>query len=231
MRIDKKYPDRKFFTQYLMYKDGALYWLPRIEINPSDITWNKRFANKVAGYKKQTGHISIGINRRQYQAHRIIYLMHHDYLPPEIDHINRKSGDNRIENLREATRSQNRRNSEYSTGKSKYKGVHHAGTSNKWVCQIVVDSKKVNVGQYDTELEAAHAYNLAVTKHYGEFAVLNDFSHVLELLKKDFYQALIDADWPNTDEVLFDSPLTGKTYKDLIEAFGKEMLRTALEEK
>ncbi len=90
-----------------------------------------------------------------------------------VDHKNRNGLDNRKANLRVATRMQNTWNSinGINRGFSKYKGVrkHH----NKWRAVIEYSGKKVHLGCFAGEIEAAGAYDAAARKYHGEFAVLN----------------------------------------------------------
>lgn len=88
------------------------------------------------------------------------------------DHINGNTLDNRRCNLRVCTRTENGRNrKKHKNSKSKYKGVYLEGR--KWRVQIRVNKKLVNVGTFDSEIEAAKAYNEAALKYFGEFAKCN----------------------------------------------------------
>jgi hypothetical protein len=94
-----------------------------------------------------------------------------------IDHINGDTLDNRRSNLRACTNSQNSRNSRKLATKktsSKYKGVCLPKRSKKWLAYITVDRRRINLGSFTTEVEAAKAYNEAAVKLFGEFARLND---------------------------------------------------------
>ncbi len=100
--------------------------------------------------------------------------MHHGYLPEVLDHINRDRVDNRTDNLREATASENSQNqSMYKNNKSGFKGVSWFKRDKKWVAQIKIDGKKKHLGYFDCKVEAAIAYNEAAIKHHGEFANIN----------------------------------------------------------
>ena len=70
------------------------------------------------------GYLKTLINRKPYRLHRIIFMMHHGYLPKYIDHIDGNPANNRIENLRPATSSQNNLNrGKHKRNTSGYKGV------------------------------------------------------------------------------------------------------------
>jgi hypothetical protein len=90
-----------------------------------------------------------------------------------IDHINGNGLDNRKENLRICTHAENGRNRKVNKGKKQsiYKGVTRNG--NKFKAAIVINWKKIYLGNYDTEEEAANAYDQAAMHHFGKFACLN----------------------------------------------------------
>lgn len=95
--------------------------------------------------------------------------------PVEADHINRNTLDNRRENLRAVTRSENNRNKpKYRVSSSQYKGVSWNKRRHKWYAYIVLHKKMRSLGLYETEVEAARAYNSAAVELHGEFASLND---------------------------------------------------------
>lgn len=87
-----------------------------------------------------------------------------------VDHKNRNTLDNRRSNLRSATPSQNRMNST-PKGVSKYMGV--SWNKNKWCAYCTYQGKRKYIAGFDTEIEAAGAYNEWVKGIYGEFANLN----------------------------------------------------------
>ncbi|WP_436887761.1 AP2 domain-containing protein [Mammaliicoccus sciuri] len=59
-------------------------------------------------------------------------------------------------------------------GKSKYKGVYWEKRSNKWCSGISVDGKKVYLGRFESEDEAAKAYNQAVLDYWDGEGYLNE---------------------------------------------------------
>ena len=86
------------------YDDGKLYWK-----NPPNV--NKYLKNREAGSYTEKGYKVVNINKKRYRIHHIIFLYHHGYLPNQfIDHIDNNKTNNKIENLRECTASQNRWN-------------------------------------------------------------------------------------------------------------------------
>jgi hypothetical protein len=90
-----------------------------------------------------------------------------------VDHANGCTLDNRRSNLRLCTPRENSRNqTRKAAGRSsRFKGVsHHEG---RWRAVITVDRALVWLGRFATELEAAHAYDAAAVKHFGEFAAPN----------------------------------------------------------
>lgn len=89
----------------------------------------------------------------------------------EIDHINGDSLDNRKENLRVASSSQNANNKVKLSPKntSGYRGVTWDKHSQKWMAQIYKNNKRTNLGRFDTKEEAAKVFDSAAKKMYGEF--------------------------------------------------------------
>lgn len=97
--------------------------------------------------------------------------MHRLLFGTEVDHKNRNGLDNRRQNLRPATRSQNTANTRGKGGVSPYKGVHWSGS--KWRAQITVNYRKHQLGSFESEVEAARAYDVAARQFFGEFAATN----------------------------------------------------------
>ncbi len=97
--------------------------------------------------------------------------------PPhlEVDHENGDGLDNRKSNLRLATKQQNQMNQRVQKIKksSKYKGVSWDKSKSKWVSAIKKNYKRINLGRFLNEEEAAKAYDKKAIELFGEFAYLN----------------------------------------------------------
>lgn len=108
---------------------------------------------------------------------RLIYMHREIMHPPAgliVDHINRNGLDNRRCNLRLVTRSQNNMHAAKREGcSSSYKGVDWQAGSRKWRARIKAHGRHIYLGMYETEIEAALAYDAAAIIYHGRFAVLN----------------------------------------------------------
>lgn len=129
------------------YENGDFYW----KVKPT-----KRYAiGMKAGTLSKRGCLHISFDGKVYKAHRLIFLYHHGYLPAEIDHIDGNPLNNRIENLRPASRSENLRNTKKRVdNKSGYKGICWDKRSEKWRTVCSVNKKQYSAG-YFKDLEMA----------------------------------------------------------------------------
>lgn len=92
----------------------------------------------------------------------------------ECDHIDGDGLNNQRSNLRICTRRQNSRNQKKQKGStSKYKGIYWNRRECRWMSRIRVDGTLIYLGMFDSEADAALAYNDAATKYFKEFALLN----------------------------------------------------------
>jgi hypothetical protein len=98
----------------------------------------------------------------------LVFLYHHGYMPNQVDHIDGDRMNNRIENLREATSTQNNQNRK-ATSSSGVKGVVWHKQSKKWVASICVNRKNIHLGSFLSIEEAALIANKARQSAHGEF--------------------------------------------------------------
>lgn len=141
--------------------------------------WRERLpSNSGKGYSLITLRDAKTRKLISFLVHRLVYELFAGPIPEnqEIDHINRVKKDNRIDNLRLVTKSQQH----YNIGKfkkkgnsSKYKGVHFCNSVHKWLARITIDKKIRTIGSFSTELEAAIAYDSAAKIAFKEYACLN----------------------------------------------------------
>jgi hypothetical protein len=118
------------------------------------------------------GYTVIQFDGVRYRAHRLAWFYVHGEWPAhEVDHINGIRSDNRIENLRLATHAENLRNQKLQArNTSGCKGVAFDRSRNKWMAQIHVAGKNINLGRFDTLNEASDVVKRARLQHHGEFA-------------------------------------------------------------
>lgn len=122
----------------------------------------------IAGTRSTAGYISIKILGRLYQAHVLCWWNHYGK-PPDlsIDHINGKRDDNRISNLRLATRSQQKANAVVHKNRSLPKGVSQH--LSKFQAEISLHGTRFYLGLFATPELAHAAYCEAAKKHFGDF--------------------------------------------------------------
>lgn len=139
------------------------------------LIWKKSIgpikAGVEAGTLHQKGYTAIILDGKRYLSHRLIWLYVYGELPDcEIDHINKIKNDNRIENLRLATKYENLKNTtirkDNSTG---FKGVSFSKPSGKYKAEATINNKCHYLGLFITAIEASDAYNNFCKLHHGEF--------------------------------------------------------------
>ena len=142
------------------YKDGNLYW---------KIAKPKTVIGKFAGSKLSNGYYHVQLNGKFIYHHRAIFLMHHGYLPKFIDHIDGNQSNNKIENLRDVTASQNCWNQKYKGSASGVKGITWNKQEEKWQPQISANGKRFYLGKFTNLDDAIIAYQNAAQKLHGEY--------------------------------------------------------------
>jgi hypothetical protein len=121
--------------------------------------------------QRNARYITTKINGEHWCVHKLIFLWHHGYVPEQLDHINRNTLDNRIENLRPATASQNASNRKlFSNSTSKAKGVSWVSYRNKWFVYVDINKTRKNIGYFD-DFELAELVAIeAREKYHGAYA-------------------------------------------------------------
>lgn len=125
-----------------------------------------------AGSMQKSGYFRIKIDGKPQYLHRLAWLHVHGSWPENyIDHINGITADNRIRNLREASKAENLRNRPaLSSNTSGKKGVSWHKGSSKWQSRISIDGRRVHLGYYAAVDDAYAAYWKAAQELHGEFA-------------------------------------------------------------
>lgn len=142
---------QEMLKQEVEYRDGHLF---RIRSQRSSCAGDK------CGSKVPGGYLRAMIRGKKYQVHHLVWLYFTGRFPKDqIDHINGIRSDNRIENLRECSCSENHQNRVSKAGsKSQYLGVSWVNARNKWVANIKVGRFKKQIGYFDCEEAAYRAY-------------------------------------------------------------------------
>lgn len=136
--------------------------------------WKWYFKGK--GYAVRNSRESDKLDKpKTIRMHRVILirkLRHSNF--KETDHKNQNKLDNRRNNLRPASNSQNNGNRKsYKGSSSKFKGVSWRKYAKKWYARIEFEGQQKHLGYFIDELKAARAYNKAAIKYFSEFACLN----------------------------------------------------------
>jgi hypothetical protein len=147
------------WNEHFKYDDGRL-----IRLSVSN-------QHKHVGWLNNSGYLQCELNGVAFMVHRIIYEMHFQEIPLgfQIDHRDRNPLNNKIENLRLSTQSQNQINSRVPKNNTTgYKGVLTT-PSGKFQARLGYDKKKLYLGLFNTAEEAAECVALHTRRLYGEF--------------------------------------------------------------
>lgn len=151
-----------------MTKD--LHELLAYDADTGALTWRvhrggRAAAGSRAGCADPRGYRLISAAGQQHWEHRLVWFFVHGEWPAlEIDHINGDRGDNRIANLRLATRSQQNMN------RPGVAGVAYDSSRNKWMAHIREDGRMKNLGRFASRDEALAVRRAAETRVFGDFA-------------------------------------------------------------
>lgn len=136
-------------------------WHARLDITKSNNCYAQR-----RDYSKQLK------KPKMIKMHRVIMGVTDPKI--QIDHIDGNGLNNQKSNLRIASNAQNSYNSKkYKNSLSPFKGVYFHKATRKWSARLAFNKKRIYLGEFETELEAARAYNVAAKQYFGEFARIN----------------------------------------------------------
>lgn len=157
--------NQQFVAECFEHRDGKLYWKKVAHLN------KQYLVGQEAGSIHQTGYRHVTWLGKVHKVHRLIFLLEYGYLPPEVDHINGDRQDNRLTNLRPATRSENQCNrGAIASNTSGYPGVSWHRKSKAWVVRVMKNGKTV-VQQYFKDVELAGLFAAeARSLYHGAYA-------------------------------------------------------------
>lgn len=152
--------------QWVRYdpETGFLWWVKK----PS----SKAKMASPAGSLRRDGRINFRLKNKNYKAHRVCWALHYGSWPDkDIDHVNCNPSDNRIQNLRLATKAENNSNMRKKAGcSSRFKGVTWDKGWRCWRAYIRKNGTLHRLGNFSNEEDAHAAYCKAAAEMKGEFA-------------------------------------------------------------
>ena len=147
----KRHPSKAELNEMFIYTDGVITH----KLSRRGVTKGRR-----AGQFDKYGYLVAFIHGERFKIHRLIWIMFNGDIPDgmQIDHLNRRRDDNRIENLRIALWSDQARNRKIlRSNRSGHTGVSYDKFNNKWRATIVVEKKQINLGRFNCIRDAISA--------------------------------------------------------------------------
>jgi hypothetical protein len=138
-----------------------------VDIRDYELIRNQKWCVNKIGYA-----VTWKEGKIQYLHH--VILNHSPNHKMVVDHANGNPLDNRRDNLRICTKSQNSANGKSAGKTSNYRGVYFDKSKNKWVARAILNGVVRLFKRYKTETEAALAYNMAALALWGKYAKLNE---------------------------------------------------------
>lgn len=144
---------------------------PETGIFTRRVTRGSMKAGQVAGSKDVLGYLKVMIDERFYYLHRLAWLYVYGRLPKgDLDHIDEDKGNNRIRNLRPATRGQNMVNvSRWRHNTSGFKGVHFHAAAKRYEAYASHQGRKIYLGLFDTPEGAYAARSAKMRELHGPY--------------------------------------------------------------
>lgn len=139
------------------------------------LLYKRNTKNVSIGYKNPKGYIQFTFKSQTFLVHRIIWIYTYGDIPEniEIDHINGNRSDNKIENLRLATKSENIQNSKIRKDNiSKVKGIGWHEQSQKWQARITLNHSRITLGLFSSIEEAKRVIETERKRLHGIFCNL-----------------------------------------------------------
>jgi len=177
-----KLPSQEYLKECFEYTNGNFIWKERPAHHFTSIiafnTFKAQYVGKVVKANNDTaGYAQIRINKKAFSYHRLVWKYHTGLEPlGQIDHINRDKFDNRIENLRDVSISENNHNKiNPSDNNSGYKGVCFKKNKGKWESTFTIRGNTLFLGIF-TDKEDAIKARLE--------AELKDWSHLEDKVKE-----------------------------------------------
>lgn len=172
----KPLPSLERLRELLSYdpETGVLTWRLQPGTSRSTVGFNNKCAGKTAGTINPDGYVVVGIAKKYYLAHRLIWKLVTGNDPADIiDHEDTNRTNNRWLNLREASNGPNIQNSRIrKDNKSGIKGVHWDKHHNAWKATLGLNGEQIALGHFKDINEAGEARRIASEKMHGQFARL-----------------------------------------------------------
>ena len=129
------------------------------------------------GSLSSSGYLYCTILNENLSVHRVCWYLYYNEFPNHsIDHVDRVKTNNKIINLRKCNQAQNLANrTKMKPGTSSFKGVYFIKKQNKYCARISFNNKRIYLGLFNNELDAAEVYNKKAKELYGDFAI-NDIT-------------------------------------------------------
>lgn len=149
----------KEFDKIFIYDNGQL--IRRVQRGPSK-------PGTILGCPNHKGYLQVKFQNKLHMVHRLIFMYFNGYFPEQVDHINNIKTDNRIENLRAATQSENQFNRPC-TVKNKLNHKNIRFYLGKYQVQINENKKRHYLGRYATLEEAIKVADKKRKELHGDF--------------------------------------------------------------
>jgi len=164
--------NQQLLKEYVKYDPNIGEFVQIKKTHPRD---NTRKVGGTLGYEDGRGYIHFSLLGKKYKSHILAWLYIYGKMPENlIDHIDGDRRNNKINNLRLATNSQNQQNRRRFNSLSGFKGVYpkrnSRGEINKWMAQY----NKIFLGYFKCKIEAAKSYDIYIRSVGGDYAATNE---------------------------------------------------------